>query len=62
MISLKHLLILRPMRPSSGPHHGHYVSIIKAGGVWKLFDDDNVETIKESDIPKYFGDSNCGSA
>ncbi|KAF9649230.1 hypothetical protein BDM02DRAFT_1948203 [Thelephora ganbajun] len=46
----------------SGPHHGHYVSIIKAGGVWKLFDDDTVETIKESDIPKYFGDSNCGSA
>jgi ubiquitin carboxyl-terminal hydrolase 9/13 len=47
---------------SSGPHHGHYVSIIKAGGLWKLFDDDHVETIKESDIPKYFGDSNCGSA
>ena len=47
---------------SSGPHHGHYVTIIKAGGVWKLFDDDAVETIKESDIPKYFGDSNCGSA
>lgn len=46
----------------NGPHHGHYVSIIKAGGVWKLFDDDNVETIRESDIPKYFGDSNCGSA
>lgn len=46
----------------SGPHHGHYVTIIKAGGVWKLFDDDAVETIKESDIPKYFGDSNCGSA
>ena len=50
------------MIPSSGPHHGHYVSIIKAGGAWKLFDDDTVETIKESDIPKYFGDSNCGSA
>ena len=47
---------------SSGPHHGHYVTIIKAGGAWKLFDDDAVETIKESDIPKYFGDSNCGSA
>ncbi|KAF9785228.1 hypothetical protein BJ322DRAFT_1108684 [Thelephora terrestris] len=46
----------------NGPHHGHYVSIVKAGGVWKLFDDDNVETIRESDIPKYFGDSNCGSA
>lgn len=47
---------------SSGPHHGHYVTIIKAEGAWKLFDDDAVETIKESDIPKYFGDSNCGSA
>lgn len=50
------------MRLFSGPHHGHYVSIIKAGGSWKLFDDDSVETITESDIPKYFGDSNCGSA
>ena len=62
MISLGHPLTLSLMRLSSGPHHGHYVSIIKAGGVWKLFDDDNVETIRESDIPKYFGDSNCGSA
>ena len=53
---------LRSLLLSSGPHHGHYVSIVKAGGVWKLFDDDTVETIKESDIPKYFGDSNCGSA
>ena len=53
---------LRLILLSSGPHHGHYVTIIKAGGVWKLFDDDAVETIKESDIPKYFGDSNCGSA
>jgi len=25
---------------SSGPHHGHYVSIVKAAGAWKLFDDD----------------------
>jgi len=54
--------MFRLMCLSSGPHHGHYISIIKAGGVWKLFDDDSVETIKESDIPKYFGDSNCGSA
>ncbi|KAI0829120.1 hypothetical protein BC628DRAFT_1200738 [Trametes gibbosa] len=46
----------------TGPHHGHYVTIIKARGAWLLFDDDTVSTIKESDIPKYFGDSNSGSA
>ncbi|EMD32515.1 hypothetical protein CERSUDRAFT_87833 [Gelatoporia subvermispora B] len=46
----------------NGPHHGHYVTIIKARGIWMLFDDDNVETIKESDIPRYFGDSSSGSA
>lgn len=38
------------------------MSIIKARGTWYLFDDDNVEAIKETDIPKYFGDSNSGSA
>ncbi|KAI8091142.1 putative ubiquitin specific protease 12 [Gilbertella persicaria] len=26
----------------SGPHHGHYVSIIKSNGQWMLFDDDIV--------------------
>lgn len=46
----------------NGPHHGHYVSVVKARGTWFLFDDDSVETIKESDIPKYFGDSNAGAA
>ena len=46
----------------SGPHHGHYVTIIKARSSWMLFDDDTVTTIKESEIPKYFGDSNSGSA
>ncbi|KAI0352195.1 cysteine proteinase [Trametes cingulata] len=46
----------------TGPHHGHYVTIIKARGAWMLFDDDTVSTIKESDIPKYYGDSNSGSA
>ncbi|KAI0652772.1 hypothetical protein C8Q79DRAFT_875291, partial [Trametes meyenii] len=46
----------------TGPHHGHYVTIIKARGAWMLFDDDTVSPIKESDIPKYFGDSNSGSA
>ncbi|OSD01095.1 cysteine proteinase [Trametes coccinea BRFM310] len=46
----------------TGPYHGHYVTIIKARGSWMLFDDDTVTTIKESDIPKYYGDSNSGSA
>ena len=46
----------------SGPNHGHYISIIKTMGAWLVFDDDTVDTIKESDIPKYFGESNCGSA
>lgn len=31
-------------------------------GSWLVFDDDTVDSIKESDIPKYFGDSNSGSA
>ncbi|KAI6154049.1 hypothetical protein BKA82DRAFT_4447321 [Pisolithus tinctorius] len=46
----------------SGPNHGHYVSIIKTMDTWLVFDDDTVDTIKESDIPKYFGESNSGSA
>jgi ubiquitin carboxyl-terminal hydrolase 9/13 len=46
----------------SGPHHGHYISLIKTLGSWFVFDDDVVDPIKESDIPKYFGDSNAGSA
>ncbi|KAH9884676.1 hypothetical protein C8Q73DRAFT_719306 [Cubamyces lactineus] len=46
----------------TGPYHGHYVTIIKARSSWMLFDDDTVTTIKESEIPKYFGDSNSGSA
>ncbi|KAF8899287.1 hypothetical protein BD779DRAFT_72123 [Infundibulicybe gibba] len=46
----------------NGPHHGHYVSIIKTLGAWLVFDDDNVYPISENDIPKYFGDSNSGSA
>lgn len=46
----------------SGPHHGHYVTIIKARGAWLLFDDDSVDVIKESDIPRYYGESTNGSA
>ncbi|CAA7268054.1 unnamed protein product [Cyclocybe aegerita] len=44
----------------NGPHHGHYISIIKTAGTWLVFDDDNVYPIPEGDIPKYFGDPNSG--
>ncbi|KAG2178855.1 hypothetical protein INT43_001701 [Umbelopsis isabellina] len=39
-----------------GPHHGHYVTIIKSNGKWMLFDDDIVTSINEDDIQRYFGD------
>lgn len=35
---------------------------MKSRSSWVIFDDDTVESVKESDIPKYFGDSNSGSA
>ncbi|OAD06163.1 hypothetical protein MUCCIDRAFT_120070, partial [Mucor lusitanicus CBS 277.49] len=40
----------------SGPHHGHYVAIVKSNGQWMLFDDDVVTQIQEEDIQKYFSD------
>ncbi|ORY95321.1 hypothetical protein BCR43DRAFT_492794 [Syncephalastrum racemosum] len=40
----------------SGPHHGHYVTIIKSNNQWILFDDDVVTPIHEDEIQKYFGD------
>ncbi|KAH0837899.1 hypothetical protein J3R83DRAFT_6129 [Lanmaoa asiatica] len=46
----------------NGPNHGHYISIIKTMGTWLIFDDETVDSIKECDISKYFGDSNSGSA
>ncbi|KAH9958956.1 hypothetical protein BC827DRAFT_532861 [Russula dissimulans] len=46
----------------SGPHHGHYVAIVKGPQSWLLFDDDKIEPIKESEIPRYFGDATSGSA
>ncbi|KAA1471603.1 cysteine proteinase [Dentipellis sp. KUC8613] len=46
----------------SGPHHGHYITIVKGPLSWLIFDDDKIDPIKESEIPKYFGDNACGSA
>ncbi|GAA6002152.1 hypothetical protein JCM10207_003099 [Rhodosporidiobolus poonsookiae] len=40
-----------------GPHHGHYITIVKSGSRWIVFDDNNVYPIEQSDIPRYFGDT-----
>lgn len=39
----------------SGPHHGHYVSLIKSHNQWLFFDDDTVETIQEHLVQTTFG-------
>ncbi|KAH9452887.1 hypothetical protein MJO29_008106 [Puccinia striiformis f. sp. tritici] len=41
----------------AGPHHGHYVTILKSNGHWLLFDDNVVTRIEERDIEKYYGDT-----
>lgn len=37
------------------------MTLIKSQGTWYLFDDNTVETIREADIPKYYGDSGSGT-
>eukprot|EP00879_Flechtneria_rotunda_P002834 GHRR01003047.1.p1 GENE.GHRR01003047.1~~GHRR01003047.1.p1 ORF type:complete len:435 (+),score=163.33 GHRR01003047.1:149-1453(+) len=39
----------------SGPHHGHYVSLIKSKNTWLFFDDDAVDIITESTVAATFG-------
>ncbi|KAI0031028.1 hypothetical protein K488DRAFT_35639, partial [Vararia minispora EC-137] len=46
----------------AGPHHGHYIAIVKGPKGWLVFDDDKIEPIRESEISKYFGESPAGSA
>ncbi|CEH14446.1 cysteine proteinase [Ceraceosorus bombacis] len=47
----------------SGPHHGHYIAIIKVGRKWCVFDDESVKFIDEADIARYYGDApGTGSA
>lgn len=42
---------------------GHYISIVKVGSKWAVFDDDAVHYIDQVEIAKYFGDSpTTGSA
>ncbi|TIB74037.1 cysteine proteinase [Wallemia mellicola] len=44
----------------SGPHHGHYVSIIKSYDRWVLFDDDKVSVVDEHELSKFFGNDPAG--
>ncbi|WFD48559.1 ubiquitinyl hydrolase 1 [Malassezia furfur] len=47
----------------AGANQGHYISIVKIGQRWALFDDETVTFIAESDIAKYYGDApEIGSA
>lgn len=47
----------------AGTQQGHYISLIKIGEQWALFDDELVQFVPESDIAKYYGDApDVGSA
>mmetsp|Transcript_9479 Transcript_9479/g.28514 ORF Transcript_9479/g.28514 Transcript_9479/m.28514 type:complete len:389 (-) Transcript_9479:354-1520(-) len=39
----------------SGMDHGHYVAYVKSGGVWLLYEDDNVEPVPESYVSFVYG-------
>lgn len=39
----------------TGPHHGHYVTIVKPHSQWLLCDDETVEPIDESEVWKIVG-------
>ncbi|ORY34843.1 hypothetical protein BCR39DRAFT_515103 [Naematelia encephala] len=45
----------------NGPHHGHYVCLIRSAGRWVMCDDENIEPIDEDDIYRYFGDHPSGA-
>ncbi|GAA5997068.1 hypothetical protein JCM5350_007745 [Sporobolomyces pararoseus] len=40
-----------------GPTHGHYITIVKSGKKWIVFDDNNVYPIEQYEISRYFGDT-----
>ncbi|TKY90605.1 hypothetical protein EX895_000603 [Sporisorium graminicola] len=40
----------------AGPHHGHYIAVVKVGTRWIQFDDDVVTYIDEAELTKYYGD------
>lgn len=47
------------MHMGGGPQHGHYVSLCKTEKFgWLFFDDETVETVEESTVLRFTGDSN----
>ncbi|PWN90635.1 cysteine proteinase, partial [Acaromyces ingoldii] len=47
----------------AGPHHGHYIAIIRVGHRWCVFDDETISVIDDADISRYYGDTpGTGSA
>ncbi|WVW86994.1 hypothetical protein I302_109050 [Kwoniella bestiolae CBS 10118] len=45
----------------NGPHHGHYVTLVRSKGRWIMCDDENVEPINDDDLFRYFGDYPSGA-
>ncbi|WRT69633.1 uncharacterized protein IL334_006622 [Kwoniella shivajii] len=45
----------------NGPHHGHYVTLVRSKGRWIMCDDENVEPIDDDDLFRYFGDYPSGA-
>ncbi|KAH7105019.1 hypothetical protein BKA62DRAFT_691416 [Auriculariales sp. MPI-PUGE-AT-0066] len=45
----------------AGPHHGHYIAIVRTRDQWLIYDDNNVDILKDEQIPKYFGDAGVGA-
>jgi ubiquitin carboxyl-terminal hydrolase 12/46 len=47
----------------AGPSHGHYVTLAKSsGGVWMLYDDDQVEIVEDYSLQEVFGISESGQS
>lgn len=47
----------------TGPHHGHYIAILRVSSRWFVFDDETIRVIDEEDIQRYYGDTpGTGSA
>ncbi|KAK4533704.1 hypothetical protein CCYA_CCYA18G4586 [Cyanidiococcus yangmingshanensis] len=47
----------------AGPSHGHYVTLAKSsGGVWMLYDDDQVEMVEDYSLQEVFGISESGQS
>ena len=47
------------MRPGTGVEvllgAGHYVALVKSGGVWLLYEDDSVEPVSEDFVAAVYG-------